>query len=92
MQTYGDLNTMSCVANSDIIFCNDEHLWAIFKEKDKDRGLALFNFKTLCIILNGVRFKAEGIKKKNVFYLSECLRNKHTYETKTDFHIYRRDL
>ena len=39
MQTYGGLNTMSCVANSDIIFCNDENLWAIFKKQDNLHGV-----------------------------------------------------
>ena len=48
MQTYGDLNTMSCVANSDIIFCNDEHLWAIFKEKDNLHGVYISK-NSLCI-------------------------------------------
>ena len=48
MQTYGDLNTMSCVANSYIIFCNDENLWAIFKEKDDLHGVYISK-NSLCI-------------------------------------------
>ena len=44
-------------------------------------------------MLTGVRVKAEGIsKQENVFYLSECLGNEHTYETKTDLHIQRKNL
>ena len=71
MQTYGDLNTMSCVANSYIIFCNDENLWAIFKEKDDLHGvyisknsLCIETAKNSMLMLNGFRFKAEGISKK----------------------------
>ena len=43
-QTYGvviigDSKTMSCVANSDIIFCNDENLLAVFREMDSLHGV-----------------------------------------------------
>ena len=39
---------MSCVANSYIIFCNDENLWAIFKEKDDLHGVYISK-NSLCI-------------------------------------------